>query len=308
MSFIFHSNRAPAVFNAALQPLGGKAWQSGDRNIDLLYFDDYGGKTPPAGVNVRTTLIDRQRTIPLDQKKLMALRLQQGDIDFPPNFFEPELVPGPPDGLWFVKDPFSSGGTGLTLCRRSEVEQHFKPGFVIQQALTDVAMYAGRKFTIRTYVLVHANRVYWYPDAFLVVHAKQYEKRSLDPAIHFQHNGYMEPQSGVKLVPTQDYYSWPKLEFAIVNLLQMVFSLYRDELGPANPPNHYCVFGIDLLALQRERVALIEINDRPNLLHTDVVNQRVNQPMLQAMARLLLPERIPDKRSAQRFEELLHYA
>lgn len=307
MSFTFHSNRATAIFNAALLPLGGKPWQSGNRSIDLLYFDDYGGRVAPAGANARTTLIERQRTMALDQKKLMALRLQQGNIEYPPNFFEPELVPGPADGLWYVKNPLGSGGSGITLCRRSELEQHFKPGYVIQQALTDVAMYAGRKFTLRTYVLVHANRVYWYPDAFLVVHAKQYDRHSLDPAIHYQHSGYMEPQSGVKLVPTQDYYSWPKLEFAIVNLLQMVFSLYRPELGAANPPNHYCVFGIDLLPLQRERVVLIEINDRPNFVHTDAINQQVNQPMLQSMARLLLPDRIPAKRGAQAFEELMRY-
>lgn len=306
MSFIFHSNRAPSVFAAALMPLGGRPWQRGDGSIDLLYFDTYGGQTPPADVRIGCHLIDRQRTTQLDNKKLLAERLQQGELDYPPHFFDPAQVPGPPDALWYVKDPVSTGGNGIWLCRKSEFERFFKPGFVIQQALTDVAMQAGRKFTIRTYVLVHDGGVYWYPDAFLVVQPKQYDAGSVDPAVHYKHDGYMEPGSKVKLVPTQDYYSWPRLEFAIVNLLQMVFSLYGKELGRSRFPHEYCLFGVDLLALQRERVALIEINDRPNLLHTDAVNLQVNQPMLRAMAQILLPDHVAPQ-SGQQFEELLRY-
>lgn len=306
MSFVFHSNRAPSVFAAALLPVGGRPWQAGEGTIDLLYFDTYGGQIPPANVRIGCQLIDRQRTTQLDNKKLLAERLQQGELDFPPHFFDPTQVPGPAEALWYVKDPFSAGGNGIWLCRKSELERFFKPGFVIQQALTDVAMQAGRKFTIRTYVLVHDGGVYWFPDAFLVVQPKQYDARSVDPAVHYKHDGYIDAGSKVKLVPTQDYYSWPRLEFAIVNLLQMVFSLYAKELSVPGSPNEYCLFGVDLLALQRERVALIEINDRPNLQHTDAVNLRVNQPMLQAMARLLLPDSITGH-SGQQFEELLRY-
>jgi hypothetical protein len=38
------------------------------------------------------------------------------------------------------------------------------------------------------------------------------------------------------------------------------------------------------------RAVLVEINDRPNLVHTPLINRKVNIPMLRAMALQLNPE------------------
>jgi hypothetical protein len=42
------------------------------------------------------------------------------------------------------------------------------------------------------------------------------------------------------------------------------------------------------------------------LLHTDTVNLQVNQPMLRAMAQILLPDHVAPQ-SGQQFEELMRY-
>jgi hypothetical protein len=46
---------------------------------------------------------------------------------------------------------------------------------------------------------------------------------------------------------------------------------------------------VDLLVRKDHSVVLVEINDRPNLVHTDSINQNVNTPMLAAMAGILNP-------------------
>jgi len=306
MSFTFFSNRNLPIFRAALEPVDGRLWSGVEPTVDLLYFDQYGGKQPPAGLAARCQLIDRARTIPLDHKQQLAQTLQARGLCLPRHFFSPESLPVESDTLWYVKDPLSTGGKRLWLCRRDEVADFFEPGFVIQEALTDVALYQGRKFTLRTYVLVHEASVYWYPDSFLVVHGATYDPATPDAAAHFSHIGYMQPDSPIRLVPSTQYRHYFRMETPLVELLQDVYHLFEAQLGKSNPAGHFCLFGLDVLQLADGRVALIEINDRPNLHHTDEVNRLVNKPMLQAMARVLLGDKVSSA-AAKPFEELMFY-
>jgi hypothetical protein len=306
MGFSYLSNRNLALFSAALEPLGGKAWSQGQQQVDLLYFDTYGGKRPPQGLEAACTLFDRRRSIPLDHKLQLARRMVDNGLHFPRHYFHPDQVPDEPDSWWYVKDPLSTGSKRVWLCQKQELEKYFQINFVIQEAIQDVALYLGRKFTLRTYVLVHGRIVYWYPDSFLVLHGAPYRPGQPDPAAHFSHVGYMEPGSEIRLLPSMDYRPYYKLELPIVETIQNVFGLYETELGKDNPPGTYCLFGLDFLHCQDGRVALIEINDRPNLHHNGRVNQLVNIPMLQAMVSLLLPEKAGPA-PGKHFDELMFY-
>ncbi len=90
-------------------------------------------------------------------------------------------------------------------------------------------------------------------------------------------------------------------------LIQDVYRLFEAQLGHSNPPGAYCLFGLDVLQLADGRVALVEINDRPNLQHSDEINRLVNQPMLQAMGRLLLGDKVSSAPAVAGFEELMFY-
>ncbi|MFT4814885.1 MAG: hypothetical protein ACI80L_000290 [Pseudohongiellaceae bacterium] len=98
-SFVFHSNRATKVFKAALEPIGGREYQSQDGHIDLLYFDRYQGKRPPIDVSVGFTLIKRQQTMPIDNKLQVANALIDAGINYPRVYFIEEDVPDEPDSL-----------------------------------------------------------------------------------------------------------------------------------------------------------------------------------------------------------------
>ena len=116
----------------------------------------------------------------------------------------------------------------------------------------------------------------------------------------------MQPGSPIRLLPSQQYRHYFRMETPLVELIQDVFRLFEPQLGKSNPPAQFCLFGLDVLQLADGRMALVEINDRPNLHHTDEINRLVNQPMLHAMGRLLLGDKV-DLPPARPFEELMFY-
>ncbi|HAJ76938.1 MAG TPA: hypothetical protein DCM64_10840 [Gammaproteobacteria bacterium] len=65
------------------------------------------------------------------------------------------------------------------------------------------------------------------------------------------------------------------------------------------------MFGLDVLVRKDQSSVLVEINDRPNIVHTRLVNTQVNIPMVQAMYGVLDPEKNENKpATALRFELL----
>lgn len=306
MTFSYLCNRSTSVFSAALRPVGGVPWKNGSRDVDLLYFDRFGGKAPPEGLTSSRTLFDRAHTIGLNNKLLLGRTLQANGVEYPRHYFHPDAVPADPASWWYVKDPLSTGCKRLWLCRHHEVAEFFQPGYVIQQAVLDVALHLERKFTIRCYVLVYKGSVYWYPDGFLMLHGAPYQADLPDPEAHFSHIGYLQPDSPIRLIPTREYRPWYKLELPIIETIQTVFGFYGKELGKSNPLGSYCLFGMDLLQCADGRINVIAINDRPTMTHLDHINTQVNQPMLQAMVQVLLPEKVSPK-PATAFEELMFY-
>lgn len=306
MSFTFLTNRNPLIFKAALEPLGAREWSNGENYTDLLYFDEYGGKQPPDGLQSKYTLIDRYRTIPLDNKLQLAQTLHKNGLNIPRSYTHPDDVPDEPGAFWYIKDPLSTGGKRIWLCRHHELGEFFQKGYLIQEAILDVALYLGRKFTLRTYVLVCNGIVYWYPDSFLILHGALYQPTVPDPLGHFSHIGYMQTDSEIKLIPSMDYRLYYKFEAPVIEVVQSVFSCFDRELGKHTVNGTYCLFGLDLLICNDGSVVLIEINDRPNFHHTDRVNSTVNQPMLQALCRLLLPDKVSSVKGKQ-FDELMFF-
>ena len=279
--FIFLSNRGSKNFAAALQPLGGRPFEEADKQIDLLYFDTYGGKTAPE-VPVGFHLIDRRQTIPLDHKSQMASLLQLADINDPRVYFEPEDVPLDPDLLWIVKNPLLTGGKELYVVPRGQVAEYWEPGNIIQEVVQDLLLIDEKKFTLRMYLLVHDGNLYFYPEGFAVIHAARYVHDSCDPQVQFVHKGYMSPDSSIELRPLSSIPQHEAILAKLPDYLASMFVAFADFLNKEGSDT-YCLFGIDLLVRRDLSSVLIEINDRPNLVHTSSINEGVNIPMLRSM-------------------------
>src|SRR5690606_23140589 len=139
-------------------------------------------------------------------------------------------------------DPLSTGGKGVRVVRREELSASFRSGDVIQEAVRDIQLYKGHKFTLRTYVLVCDCMVYWYPESFLVVHGEPWQPELADPRVHFSHDGYMQPDSRIRLLPSSEWRSYYRLELPMAEALQAIFALFAAELGAVNRPQDFCLF------------------------------------------------------------------
>lgn len=284
--FIYLTNRGAAIFKAALGPLGGRRFERGDQQIDLLYFDRYLGQEHPDDVEIGLQLIDRRRTIPLDNKASMATAMIEMGIEDPRVYFSLDEVPNDENLLWYVKDPMSTGGKGVSVVRRSKIVETFKPGFIIQEAVTDLLLHEGHKFTLRIYVLVVKGCVYLFNSGLVVRHAQPYNPLSEDPAVQYDHSGYMDTQGAVKLLPLFELNDHEGILNSLRKKIPTALSAFKNLLK-YEPEDRFCLFGVDVLVKNDLSTVLVEINDRPNIVHTPLLNEQVNVPMIREMVMVL---------------------
>lgn len=287
------TNRASRNFAAALIPLGATPYSSDLNKIDFLYFNTYQGRTPPEGVTVDTTLIDREKTVPLDHKALLAKRLIEHQICDPMVYLDLANVPQDPDKLWYIKDPLASAGKSIVVAKYNELKDYFKSGYIIQEAVTDLCLVDSRKFTLRIYILVYQNQIYLYPDGIMIIHGLKYDPNSLDYTVQVDHRGYTEPGTKIQMKPFSTYYLYVPFMIDIAHTAPRIFQSFSDLLSADS--SRYCLFGLDYLCRQNGTVALVEVNDRPNLLHTNEINQKINIEMIRDMVVLITKNKVHDR-------------
>ena len=305
-AFTFFSNRGSRQFAAALEPLGGRCFDASlDAAPDLLYFDTYTANTHsadtrqassddqaqlPPPLHARSlTLIPRERTAALDNKASMARALMAEGLSEPRVYFRVQDVPTDAASLWFVKTPHRSGGRGIAVVRSADLGRFQGQGVIIQEAVQDLDLIAGHKYTLRLYVLAFRGQLYLYADGFAVVHGAPYQPGSCDPAVQFVHDGYLRADSAVRLLPLSELDQTNARLQGCAATLSQTFAVFRDRLKHEREFD-YCLFGVDMLIRSDGRAVLVEINDRPNLVHTPLINRKVNIPMLRAMVLQLSPE------------------
>lgn len=289
--FTYFTNRASAVFDAALCEMGGKPFDGKQGRIDLLYFNTYGGKVPPEHSELGFTLIDRARTIPLDHKRKMAETLQLAGLNRPMVYFDVESLPQQGDRLWFVKNPLATAGKDLYCVKTSEVASVFKSGFIIQEAIEDIDLIDKRKYTLRAYVLVFRGQVYLFPEGVLVIHGKDYSADDKSAEAQFLHTGYASSESEVSMRPLSSHAHYRAVLKSLRSLVPRCFMPFKNHLLDGKD-NTYCLFGIDVLVGSDFDAYLVEINDRPNLVHTRAINQAVSVPVVKAMMHVFDSARI----------------
>ena len=150
-------------------------------------------------MSVGFSLIERKQTIPIDNKLQMANALIDAGINYPRVYFIEEDVPDESDALWYIKDPVGTAGKGICVVPREEISRNFEFGDIIQEAIQDLLLKDGKKFTLRVYVLVHEEKVYLFQDGIVVLHGAAYDPRSVDPKVQYDHTGYMDRKTEVEL-------------------------------------------------------------------------------------------------------------
>jgi len=268
-----------SIFKAALEPLGGKVYGVGDGHVDLRYTVN---PKEPLQCSVGVDLMERGTTRTLDNKLKCAKALAAAGIDTPRTYFRAQDVPDEPNTMWYIKDPVGTGGKGICVVPRKKVASSFTAGYIIQEAIQNVILIDNKKFTLRLTVLIHEGSFYLFQDGLVVLHGAVYDPDSVDAKVQYEHAGYMDLEPDVKLSPFSDT---PFYNEALANIKTSLGEIFYHlkKYTPYEQVNTYCLLGIDLLLTQDMQPVLLEINDRPNFLHTKLVNARVNVPAIQAM-------------------------
>ena len=220
----------------------------------------------------------------------MAHALRDAGITYPRVFFTEEDVPDEPGSLWFIKDPLMTAGKGMSVVTREQIAGSFQFGAIIQEAIQDLALIDNRKFTLRIYALVNRGKLFLHPAGIIVLHGAEYDPLSVDPLVQFEHNGYMNQDSPIKMLLFAEFDAHVAVFEKLKPHLVDTFTAFSDLLK-YEKAHTYCLFGLDMLVRRDLSTVLVEINDRPNLIHTRSINEQVNVPVVQAMCCVLDPER-----------------
>jgi len=62
-----------------------------------------------------------------------------------------------------------------------------KPAYIIQEGVTDLELYEGRKYTLRASVLLHNKKLYLYKNLVRFIHYDLYNPSSIDTKVHVNH-------------------------------------------------------------------------------------------------------------------------
>ena len=275
--FTFLVNRSSKTFAGALKEVEGTPFKEGDKKLDFTYFIKnypHSPKVLPENIPVKHKLLDRRLTAALDNKKSLASRLKEHSLCDPMVYFSPQDIPfKQPGKMWYVKRPTGTEGKQIFVSTEEDLYAVFQKGFVIQEAVTDVLLAAGRKFTIRVYVLVFNGGIFLFPNGLLIVHGIPYDSLSTDHDVQINH----APDQAHRVVLSDaPFYSY--LMMRLTTLVPPVFRVFP-ELRDA-PVTDYCLFGADYLLTADWEPKLLELNGLPNLVHTRQINEAMTSPML----------------------------
>ncbi|MDN7124370.1 hypothetical protein J6I90_05715 [Pseudidiomarina sp. 1APP75-32.1] len=275
------TNRAAKVVHSAFDRLGSKLLPY--RYLrPFSYWDNYYGLNPDI-TQEYFQLLDYATIQRFENKGYIARRVAELGIKnvFPKSYFSVADVfaeqPGP-DAIWFVKPTHLTGGKGIT-CHTTESlkDLELPKHYFIQQQVTDIELYEGRKYTARAYVFIHNKKLYVFDDGFVMIHGLPYDEKSTDFATQVDHRGYHIAGSPIKMKQISELpHADRKLE-SIQNKLHRLKPVLAEMISKSSDV-HYGLLGIDLLFTRTHDALFIELNSKSNFIHTELINDSLNSP------------------------------
>ena len=148
----------------------------------------------------------------------------------------------------------------------------------------DVDLYKGYKYTLRTFLLFHDQKVYLYRGLKKRVHDEKYKKESLNYSANVCGSNYLER------IPI-----YLDIEDDLYKKLKEHTLLMKDTLKHIiNKSNKYIylLIGCDYLVREDKSVILIEMNPHPNLNNSEEVNKKINIPLMEDTIHLVVNDKI----------------
>jgi prolyl 4-hydroxylase len=265
-------------------------------SIIFSYVDTWGGivEPPLPAHHARVGLICRTHTNPIaDKRDLGVMAAEQDRLDITPRIFTTVAAAqsfleqsGHP--IVFLKGRHGTAGEQVRCITRHHLAQISLGEFeILQEAVVDPELYGGRKMVFRVYLLIHGGECFYCDRFFAVVHGVAYDRNSDSYDAQVRHAGYMQPDSGVRLIPGHHYWSYRRHLECIERIARRMLPLLQ-PIARASDRQTYALLGIDIIPTAEGEAKLIEVNNHPNMVHTWEVNQEVNIPMLTGLMKRVM--------------------
>lgn len=230
--------------------------------------------------------VPKSHLMPLDNKKSFgAIMAHHSSV--PRTFCSIEDIPDTPK-TWFVKCQHAANGRQVKCMTTKQLKSYtLGPTEIIQEAITDLDLIEGCKYTIRAYLLFHNKQMYLYRDACCIKHALPYDAENTDHSVQVNHKGYNHEGSTIKLIPLSVHANYDQI---IKNMLTLIKNL-KPTLEPFcsySSETTYAIWGIDILVESDFNVKLIEMNIAPNLTQMESIRKQLTHKMLNEMFRTIL--------------------
>ena len=290
------TNRATHIFQHAINQLDPILIKKA-QPICFTYWDTYGDSHPDLTDLSDATrvlkLIDRRITNPLANKAALAQALMDHNLESlaPKTYFTVHDAvdhKGEPTPIWFIKNAYGTGGKGMQCVANNDLANiDLKTNHIIQAGVTELALFEGKKFTVRVYCLVWRHKIYLYQNGFLVVHGVAYDPDSTDYRVQIDHTGYQNANGHVKMIQLLNYPDYARCYPSIKTLIKHLSPVLEDTRLAADDSS-YTLLGIDVLLRNDGSARLLEINTVPNFIHTYEIINHVNIPFFTAALRTML--------------------
>jgi len=189
--------------------------------------------------------------------------------------------------VWLCKPGFMNRGRGIEIFDNEKdilehlAKQRSGSSWIVQKYIERPLLVQGRKFDIRTYVLVAPDkRVYMYKEGYIRTTCFEYKVDNLaDKFIHLTNDAYQKTSADFGKFEDANKLSYPEFQAAVNGAVDMekgvvpqlqacLTSVFEHAIGKMNPMRlEYCfeLFGIDFMLDEAGRAYLIEMNTSPAL-------------------------------------------
>ena len=258
----------------------------------FTYVDTYGGvrltessKSFPRIIQ----LLERRYTNPLADKLLLGRMVSNCNLHdyIPPTYETAEAadvgLKSTNTPLCFIKGRFGTGGKQVNCCKTENVAILNLPSdHIIQAGVNKIWLYEEKKVVIRFYVLLSRKKIWIARPSFAVIHGRDYDPLSPDFDIQIKHEGYAQKNSRVRLLPLFEIDNKKIWQTALLNVTKGIHVLLKPICDLTNS-NTYSLLGIDGIPCSDGTVKIIEINNYPNMNHTQDINATVNVPVISSL-------------------------
>lgn len=266
----FKCNRGGEDFKSILRENGFKEVENNEP-VDFSYWDTYYGEK----VDSKIMLNDLKLTKNIDNKEYLYKIIEKLKLTHhvPKTFLNiSNLTNDELDNnkLYFLKLIYGSGGKDVhpiksikdidKILKGKQDENKNVNYYLIQEEVPNMYLHQGKyKTSMRNYVLVCDDGLYFYKDGYIYLYNKEYDKNNLDNSIH-------NDVFNVKYEKLSDQYYYDKILPQLINICSELLIPYFKDISFNN---QYYILGLDFIIDKDYKPYLIEINQTPNINITD---------------------------------------